>query len=96
MTPETRHYVSEENESEEHYNYFKFANDDDDDIISTICSNAGPRTTIKTEEYNDLRRRLGEMDNEIHEHGIRLQRIEKNFMAITCVIVFCVLLYFII
>ncbi|KAL7238766.1 hypothetical protein ACSBR2_004795 [Camellia fascicularis] len=98
--PETRHYILEENESEssmEHCNYFKFADDDDDDddVTSIICSDAGSRTTIRTEEFNNLRRRFGEMDNEFHEHGRRLQRIEKKFKAMTCVIAFCVFLYFI-
>ncbi|CAL5335777.1 unnamed protein product [Camellia sinensis] len=81
-TLETRHYVLEENESEsanEHCNYFKFTDDDDDDVTSTIHSNVGPRTAIRTEEINDLKRRLGEMDNAIHEHGRRLQMMEKIF-----------------
>ncbi|KAL7191856.1 hypothetical protein ACSBR2_023852 [Camellia fascicularis] len=69
--------------AKEHYNYFKFADNDDDDVTSTIRSNAGPRTAIRTEEFNDLRRRLGEMDNTIHEHSRRLQRMEKIFKAMT-------------
>ncbi|CAL5390996.1 unnamed protein product [Camellia sinensis] len=36
-----------------------------------------------------------EMDTEIHDHGRRLRRIEKNFKAMIYVIVFCVILYFI-
>ncbi|XP_028089862.1 uncharacterized protein LOC114290171 isoform X3 [Camellia sinensis] len=78
----------------EHYNYFRFA--DDDDVTSTIRANARPRTDSRTEEINDLRRRLGEMDNAIHEHDRRFQRMEKIFKAMTYVIVFCVFLYFII
>ncbi|GMP61690.1 hypothetical protein CsSME_00024059 [Camellia sinensis var. sinensis] len=69
-----------------HCNYFKFADEDDDGAISTIRSDAGSRTTIRTEEFNDLRRRLGEMDNEFLEHDRRLQRMEKKFKAMTCVI----------
>ncbi|GMP74804.1 hypothetical protein CsSME_00032112 [Camellia sinensis var. sinensis] len=79
-----------------HYNYFKFADNDDDDITSTICSNASPWKAIRTKEFNDLRTRLCEVDNEIYEHGRRLKRIEKNFKAMIYVIVFCVFLYFII
>ncbi|CAL5401620.1 unnamed protein product [Camellia sinensis] len=78
----------------EHCNYFRFT--DDDDVTSTIRANARPRTDSRTEEINDLRRRLGEMDNAIHEHDRRLQRMEKIFKAMTYVIVFCVFLYFII
>ncbi|CAL5406040.1 unnamed protein product [Camellia sinensis] len=35
-----------------------FANDDDDDVTSTIRANAGPRTNSRAEKINDLRRRL--------------------------------------
>ncbi|XP_028111679.1 uncharacterized protein LOC114309995 [Camellia sinensis] len=69
----------------EHCNYFKwFANDDDDDdddITSLIRANDGPPTDARTEEINDLRRRV--------------ERIEKIFKAMTYVIVFCVFWYFI-
>ncbi|KAI7981548.1 hypothetical protein LOK49_Contig32G00013 [Camellia lanceoleosa] len=79
-----------------HYNYFKFADDDDDDdTSSTICSNVAPRKAIRIEELNDLRTRLCEMDNEIHKHGRRFQRMGKNFKAMIYVIVFCVFLHFI-
>ncbi|CAL5364592.1 unnamed protein product [Camellia sinensis] len=53
-----------------HCNYFRFADDDDNDVTST---------DIRTEEINDLRRRLGEMDNAIHEHDRRHERMEKIF-----------------
>ncbi|KAL7231960.1 hypothetical protein ACSBR2_010058 [Camellia fascicularis] len=79
----------------EHCNYFKFADEDDDDTSSTIRSNVGPRKAIRTEELNDLRTRLCEMDSEIHEHGRRLQMMEKNFKAMIYVIVFCVFWHFI-
>ncbi|CAL5390546.1 unnamed protein product [Camellia sinensis] len=98
-TLETRHYVREENESKsanEQCTYFKFTDDDDDDVTSTIRSNVGPRTDIRTEEINDLRKRLGEMDDAIHEHSRRFQMMEKIFKAMTYVIVLCVFLYFII
>ncbi|XP_028085359.1 uncharacterized protein LOC114286392 [Camellia sinensis] len=67
--------------TKEHYNYFKFFDDDDDDITSTICSNAGPQTTIRTKEYNDLRRMLGEMDNEILEHGYKASKARAEFQG---------------
>ncbi|KAL7171496.1 hypothetical protein ACSBR2_036201 [Camellia fascicularis] len=79
----------------EHCNYFRFADDDDDDVTCTIRFNAGPQTNIRIKEINDLRRRLGEMDNVIYEHDRRLQRMEKIFKAMTYVIRFCVFLYFI-
>ncbi|KAL7233113.1 hypothetical protein ACSBR1_016863 [Camellia fascicularis] len=78
-----------------HCNYFKFADEDDDNTSSTIRSNVGPWKTIRTEELNDLRTRLCEMENEIHEHGRRIQRIEKNFKVMIYVIVFCFFLHFI-
>ncbi|KAL7229818.1 hypothetical protein ACSBR2_008384 [Camellia fascicularis] len=81
--------------TKEHCNYFKFADDDDEDVTSTIRSNTGLRKAIRTEEFNDVRTRLSEMDNEIHDHGRRLRRMEKNFKAMIYVIVFCVILYFI-
>ncbi|CAL5347990.1 unnamed protein product [Camellia sinensis] len=56
-----------------HCNYFKFA--DDDDVTSTIRANAGPQIDSRTEEINDLRRRLSEMDNAVYEHDRRLQRV---------------------
>ncbi|THG19540.1 hypothetical protein TEA_027446 [Camellia sinensis var. sinensis] len=70
----------------EHCNYFKFIDEDDDNLSSTICSNVGPQKAIRTEELNDIRTRLYEMDNEIHQHGRRLQRMEKNFKIMIYVI----------
>ncbi|GMP25804.1 hypothetical protein CsSME_00002492 [Camellia sinensis var. sinensis] len=68
----------------DHCNYFRwFADDDDDDdddITSSIRANVGPPTDSRTEEINDLRRRVG-------EHDRRLKRIEKIFKAMTYVIV---------
>ncbi|KAL7192951.1 hypothetical protein ACSBR2_024709 [Camellia fascicularis] len=69
----------------EHCNYFKFADKDDDDSISTIRSDVGPRKAIRTEELNDIRTRLCEIDN---EYGARLQMMEKNFKNRIYVIVF--------
>ncbi|CAL5417016.1 unnamed protein product [Camellia sinensis] len=66
-----------------HCNYFKFA--DDDDVTSTIRANAGPQIDSRTEEINDLRRRLSEMDNAVYEHDRRLQRVEKILKAMTYV-----------
>ncbi|CAL5390673.1 unnamed protein product [Camellia sinensis] len=81
--------------NKEHCNYFKFVNNDDGNITSTIHSNTGPRKAIRTEELNDVRTRLSEMENEIRDHGRRLQRIDKNFKAMVYVIVVCIILYFI-
>ncbi|KAL7160951.1 hypothetical protein ACSBR2_041575 [Camellia fascicularis] len=85
--------------NKEHYNCFKFADDDDDDddddMISTICSNAAPRKAIRSEEFNNLRTRVSEVDSEIPDHGRRLRKIEKNFKAMLYVIVFCIVFYFI-
>ncbi|KAL7262430.1 hypothetical protein ACSBR1_000746 [Camellia fascicularis] len=52
----------------EHCNYFKFADEDEDDSRSTIHSNVGPQKAIRTEELNYIRTRLCEMDNEILQH----------------------------
>ncbi|KAL7255180.1 hypothetical protein ACSBR1_009359 [Camellia fascicularis] len=54
--------------SEEHCNYFKFADDNDDDVIS----NAAPRKSIRSKEFKDLSTRVYEMDNEFQEHSRRL------------------------
>ncbi|XP_028060742.1 uncharacterized protein LOC114264328 [Camellia sinensis] len=70
--------------NKEHCNYFKFANDDDDDVIS----NAAPRKFIKSQEFNDLSTRAYEMDNEFQEHDRRLQRMEKKLNVVLYVIVF--------
>ncbi|GMP35348.1 hypothetical protein CsSME_00007818 [Camellia sinensis var. sinensis] len=79
----------------EHCNYFKFADEDDDDSRSTVRSNVGPRKAIRTEELNDIKTRLCEMDNEILQYGTRLKMMEKNFKIMIYVIIFCVILYFI-
>ncbi|XP_028088015.1 uncharacterized protein LOC114288657 [Camellia sinensis] len=97
-TCHTSNYRPIENESqsnEEHCNYFKFADDADEDITSTIRSNTGLRKAIRTEEFNDVRTRLSEVDNIIQDQGRRLQRIEKNFKAMIYVIVLCIILYFV-
>ncbi|THG06721.1 hypothetical protein TEA_029504 [Camellia sinensis var. sinensis] len=51
--------------SEEHCNYFKFVDDDDYDMISNVA----PRTSIRSEEFNDPSTRVYEMDNEFQEHA---------------------------
>ncbi|KAL7178198.1 hypothetical protein ACSBR2_031365 [Camellia fascicularis] len=78
---------------EEHCNYFKFADDDDDD--DDVISNAAPRKSIRSEEFNDLSTRVYEMDNEFQEHGRRLRRMEKKLNVVLYVIVFCIVFYFI-
>ncbi|XP_028110743.1 uncharacterized protein LOC114309236 [Camellia sinensis] len=66
-------------DSNDHCNYFRwFADDDEDDIASSIRGNA---------DDDDITSRLG-------EHDRRLQRIENILKAVTYVIVFCVFLYF--
>ncbi|CAL5393946.1 unnamed protein product [Camellia sinensis] len=77
--------------SEEHCNYFKFVDDDDYDVIS----NAAPRTSIRSEEFNDPSTRVYEMDNEFQEQGRRLRKMEKKLNVVLYVIVFCIVLYFI-
>ncbi|CAL5381040.1 unnamed protein product [Camellia sinensis] len=64
-------------------------------MTSIIHSNAGPCKPIRTEEFNNLRTRLLEMDNEIHEHDRMLRKMEKNFKAMFYVFVFCIVSYFI-
>ncbi|KAL7249338.1 hypothetical protein ACSBR1_011487 [Camellia fascicularis] len=81
--------------NKEHCNYFKFADDDDGAITLTIHSNSGSRKAIRTEELNDVKARLSEMENEIHDHGRRLQRMDKKFKAMIYMIVVCIVLYFI-
>ncbi|GMP90085.1 hypothetical protein CsSME_00041370 [Camellia sinensis var. sinensis] len=51
--------------------------EDDNDTSSTIRSSVGPQKAIRIEELNDRRTRIFEMDNEIHEHGRRLQRMRR-------------------
>ncbi|XP_028104626.1 uncharacterized protein LOC114303671 [Camellia sinensis] len=77
--------------SEEHCNYFKFVDDDDYDVISNVA----PRTSIRSEEFNDPSTRVYEMDNEFQEHGRRLRKMEKKLNVVLYVIVFCIVLYFI-
>ncbi|KAL7230837.1 hypothetical protein ACSBR2_009173 [Camellia fascicularis] len=77
--------------SEEHCNYFKFADDNDGDMIS----NAAPRKSIRSEEFKDLSTRVYEMDNEFQEHGRSLRRMEKKLNVMLYVIVFCIVFYFI-
>ncbi|KAL7217364.1 hypothetical protein ACSBR1_029125 [Camellia fascicularis] len=79
----------------ENCNYFSWVDDDDDDVTSIIRANAGPRTDSRIEEINDLRIRNDLMDNAIHKHERRLQRMEKILKTMTYVIVFCAFLYFI-
>ncbi|KAL7225203.1 hypothetical protein ACSBR1_020557 [Camellia fascicularis] len=81
--------------NKEHCNYFKFVDDDDEDVTSTIHSNSGPRKAIRTKELNDVRVRLSEMENEIHDHGRRLQRMDNKFNTMIYVIVVCIVSYFI-
>ncbi|CAL5388916.1 unnamed protein product [Camellia sinensis] len=78
-----------------HCNYFKFTDDDDDDVTSTIRSNTRPRKAITIEELYELRAILSEMENEIYDHGRRHQKMEKKWKAMIYVIVFYMILYLI-
>ncbi|THG23908.1 hypothetical protein TEA_016725 [Camellia sinensis var. sinensis] len=77
------------NISEEHCNYFKFVDDDDYDVISNVA----PRTSIKSEEFNDPSTRVYEMDNEFQEHGRRLRKMEKKLNVVLYVICIAMLLH---
>ncbi|KAL7195938.1 hypothetical protein ACSBR1_036043 [Camellia fascicularis] len=72
--------------------YFKFVDDDDKDVTSTICFNTGPHQPITTEELYELRIMLSEMEKEMHDHDRKLQRMEKKLKAMIYVVVFCMIL----
>ncbi|KAF5931638.1 hypothetical protein HYC85_027809 [Camellia sinensis] len=61
-----------------HCNYFKFVAEDDEDVTSTIRSNTRACDAITVEDFNDVRTRLDDLQN---DHGRRLERIENNIKA---------------
>ncbi|GMP56040.1 hypothetical protein CsSME_00020662 [Camellia sinensis var. sinensis] len=64
-----------------HCNYFKFVDKDDEDVTSTIRSNTRACDAITTKDFNDLRTRLHDMENENYDYGRRLGRMENNLKA---------------
>ncbi|KAL7171106.1 hypothetical protein ACSBR2_035878 [Camellia fascicularis] len=54
------------NKNKAHCNYFKSADDDDENVTSTIRSNTGPRQALTIEELYELRAIVSEMENQIH------------------------------
>ncbi|CAL5430824.1 unnamed protein product [Camellia sinensis] len=48
-----------------------------------------------SKQKNSIMARLSEMENEIHEHSRRLQRMDNNFKAMIYVILLYIVLYFI-
>ncbi|KAL7231295.1 hypothetical protein ACSBR2_009542 [Camellia fascicularis] len=61
-----------------HCNYFKFVDEDDEDVMSTIRSNTRACDDITVEDFNELRTRLNDMENENDDYGRRLKRMENN------------------
>ncbi|GMP32543.1 hypothetical protein CsSME_00006248 [Camellia sinensis var. sinensis] len=69
-------YIS--NTSTPHCNYFKFVDENDEDVTSRIRSNTKACDAITVEDFNDVRTRLHDMEN---DYGHRLERIENNIKA---------------
>ncbi|GMP57255.1 hypothetical protein CsSME_00021415 [Camellia sinensis var. sinensis] len=61
-----------------HCNYFKFVDEDDEDVTSTIRFNTRPYDAITVEDFNDLRTRLHEIENENDEYHQRFERMENE------------------
>ncbi|THG12931.1 hypothetical protein TEA_014554 [Camellia sinensis var. sinensis] len=90
-----------------HCNYFKFVDEDDKDITSTIRFNTRACDAITVEDFNDLRARLHEIENENNEYrrrlermenenddyGRRLERFENHLKAMVYVIIFMILYF---
>ncbi|CAL5329969.1 unnamed protein product [Camellia sinensis] len=91
-----------------HCNYFKFVDEDDEDVTSTIRSITRACDAITIEDFNDLRaslheienendeyrRRLERIENENDDYGRRLERIENHLKEMVYVIVIFMILYF--
>ncbi|XP_028082493.1 uncharacterized protein LOC114283821 [Camellia sinensis] len=73
-----------------HCNYFKFVDEDDDDVTSRVRSNCTACDGITVEDFNDVRARLDYMEM---DYGRRLQRMERNIKAMVYFIVFSTILY---
>ncbi|CAL5397599.1 unnamed protein product [Camellia sinensis] len=74
-----------------HCNYFKFVDEDDEDVTSRIRSNCTTCHAITVEDFNSTRTRLDYMEN---DYGRRLQRMKNNIKAMVYFIVFSIILYF--
>ncbi|GMQ05478.1 hypothetical protein CsSME_00050489 [Camellia sinensis var. sinensis] len=61
-----------------HCNYFKFVDEDDEDVTSKIHSNTRACDAITVEDFNDVRIRLDDMEN---DYGRRLEMMENNLKA---------------
>ena len=68
--------------------------EDDEDVTSIIHSNTRACDGITVENFNELRRRLDDVENENDNYGRRLQRMENNLKAMVYFIVFSIILYF--
>ncbi|CAL5340569.1 uncharacterized protein LOC114267982 [Camellia sinensis] len=73
-----------------HCNYFKFVDEDDEDITSRTRSNYTACDGITVEDFNDVRTRLDYMEM---DYGRRLQRMERNIKAMVYFIVFSTILH---
>ncbi|GMP82777.1 hypothetical protein CsSME_00036938 [Camellia sinensis var. sinensis] len=69
------------NTSTPHCNYFKFVDEDDEDVTSRIHSNSTTCDAIAVEDFNNVRTRLAYMEN---DYGQRLQRMENNIKVMNC------------
>ncbi|CAL5442633.1 unnamed protein product [Camellia sinensis] len=74
-----------------HCNYFKFVDEDDEDVTSRIPSNCTACDGITVDDFNDVRTRLDYVET---DYGRRLQRMERNIKAMVYFIVFSTVLYF--
>ncbi|KAL7190286.1 hypothetical protein ACSBR2_022544 [Camellia fascicularis] len=61
-----------------HCNYFKFVDEDDEEVTSTIRSNTRACDAITVEEFNDLRAKLHGIENKNDEYRQRLERMENE------------------
>ncbi|KAL7207826.1 hypothetical protein ACSBR1_029721 [Camellia fascicularis] len=75
-------------------NYFKFVDEDDEDVTSTIRSNTRASDGVTVEGFKELRRRLYDVKNEHDDYGRRLRMVENILKAMVYLIVFSILLYF--
>ncbi|XP_028106479.1 uncharacterized protein LOC114305568 [Camellia sinensis] len=75
-------------------NYFKFVAEDDEDVTSTIRSNTRASDGVTVEDFNELRRRLYDVENEHGDYGRRLRMVENILKAMVYLIVFALLFYF--
>ncbi|KAL7192504.1 hypothetical protein ACSBR2_024354 [Camellia fascicularis] len=71
-----------------------FMDEDDEDVTSTIRSNTRACDTITVEDFNDLRTRLHDIEDENDDYSRRLERMENNLKAMVYFIIFSIILYF--